>query len=234
MLPGRTNVALVTGCGPIRLQENPPDGLVIRRYPSSQGGQIPLPSTAWIQFRSWSQLESLAAAMDAEVTPCASEALAQSLSPIRPGPRTSAPPRSTRLERFIPHKGCFSSHAYSQRFEDGLYKYELYGRTHYASVRNNQWYKTDRYTGIHLETPPGSFPLEWKPELPGRKYPRSHDLGQLMVNLRTRLPSRHQEAAVMCTGLSPVRTGSSHRYDGVPFGIASRIAETLRRRLETI
>lgn len=231
-LPGRTNVALLTGSRPLSLLQHPQEGLVVRAHPS-HGGQVPLPSTAWLQYSSYAHLQDTARILGAKVAPCAAETLASSLSRVKLGAPVPGPSRTTPLKRFDRRSGSFRSCAHISRPEDGLYEYKLYGRLpRYASRKNGQWHAADKLEGIFLELPLGSFPLRWVPERRSR-YSRSADLGQLVVDHRTDLPARYKETAVMCTGLPPVRTKDSYNYDGVPRKIAERIARTLRRRLET-
>lgn len=249
-LPGGTQTAVLLGARPIGPHFYRELGAVVVQQQPEES-QIPLPSTVWLQYEGQSQLHDFAAAVGAEVTACAAQALATSLTPFDPGPPTAPPARDTSLELLDPTTGRFNPVDLTSRKPlTGLYKYTLYGRLHrYALLHQpprqvpghrhapalppeRTWHSVDRREGIHYVLPPSAFPLRWKADAAGGPTGRGA-LGRLTADWRAPLPLAQERAAVLCTGLAGVRTADAEGYDGVPFCIADRIAHSLHRRLET-
>ncbi|GII34145.1 hypothetical protein Pmi06nite_75870 [Planotetraspora mira] len=228
-LPGRYNVAVLAGARPDAAYWSHLPGVVFRNYPSP-ANQLPLPASVWMQWDDLEETRKIAAALGAEPVSCVAETIARRLDRIALGELTAPPARTTGLARFDNSTGNFLSCAYSSHPQDGLYEYKLYGRLpRYATVRNGSWYAAGKRIGIHLELPSGSFPLQWRPDSGTRD---GQTLGQLIAPYKALLPKPQEEAAVMCTGLPPLKTEAGRVYDGVPRWIAGRIAQSLRRNLE--
>ncbi|MDP9844324.1 hypothetical protein [Streptosporangium lutulentum] len=223
-LPGETGVTLLTGTRPAPEHWMRLPGVVVNRR--QQETQIQLPSTVWFQGHD----EQAGAALGATLKPCAAERIAGELTPLVLGQPGPGPARNTDLAPFDTLSGRFGWPRPTPSPRAGLYEYLLHGRIpQHAIFRNGQWYPVDRSEGICLSLPPGAFPFRWRAE-PGKGT--RHNLGRLIVDHRAALPRRQREAAVLCTGLPPIRLTEGHAYDGVPKWIAEKIAKSSRRKLE--
>lgn len=228
-LPGRTNVLLLNGARQHLARYEKLDGAVLRQ--GAPGPSLPLPATLWLQAPTRSRLESCAEELGAAIVPCVAESLAYALREVSLGEPAQPPASRHRMKRFDPASGCFHATENAARPRDGLYEVELHhSLTRFLSVRQGKWYAADRHEAIHLELPRSAFPLTWYAQ---RRHAHTGPwLGRLAADYRAPLPSRHQAAAVMCTGLPPTADGSGLAYDGVPKDIAEIIARSLRRELE--
>jgi hypothetical protein len=234
LLPGSVNTALLIGARPALPTLYHARSAIVHEQRDQAWG-IPLPSSVWWQYGHVWQLQDVADRFGLPVVPCAAEDTAGSLAAFcLPGP-VSQPARRSSVERFDPARGCFSATAAPNgRYQPGLYKYTLYGRrVQHALFEGGKWYRVDRWEGIHHVLAPRAFPLRWT-SATGRPHPGASAFGQFVADYRAPLPGPHEEAAVMCTGLPPIRLpDGSRRYDGVPLHIARRISTSLHRNLET-
>ncbi len=245
-LPGGIQTAVLTGTRSVGLALCRQLGAVVERPQPAEAG-MPLPATVWFQYSESSQLHGLAASLGAQVTPCAAEALARSLTPFKPGPATAPPESRSSVEKLDPTTAEFTGvHLSRHRPTPGLYKYTLYGRLprylllrrtprqtpHHQHAGSGTWHAVGRREGTHYVLPATAFPLQWEPYPEATPHGRK-TLGRLTANWRAPLPLTQERAAVLCTGLAGTRTKQGDRYDGIPLHIAERIAVSLRRRLET-
>ncbi|MFC5821825.1 hypothetical protein [Nonomuraea harbinensis] len=222
-LPGTVRVALLVGARPAPdYWKGLPGAVVYQNQP--QEGCIQPPSTVWFQDHE----EQASAVLGAPLTACAAEQIAGALPKLELPPPGHRPSRQTELALFDGSSGRFKPSGSAGSPREGLYRYFLYGRIpHYAIFRDHHWHGVDRDEGIHLVLPPTTFPFLWKAD-----GDNQHGLGRLTVNNRAPLPHRQRKAAVLCTGLPPLRSADGHVYDGVPRPVAEQIAESLHRKLE--
>ncbi|MET8297589.1 hypothetical protein ABZW02_26550 [Streptomyces sp. NPDC005180] len=249
-LPGNTQTAVLTGARPVGLGFYTGRGAVTTPQQHEQNG-IPLPGALWFQYPELSRLHEFAAAVSAEVVPCAAESASRSLRAFDPGPESAPPACDSQAELLDPLTGRFRPVGpIGRRPAPGLYKYKQFGhRDRYVLLREPSrqpapghrtrvprpeptWHSVDRRAGIHYALRPSALPLRWKADqVPGQAG--RNTLGRLTADRMAPLPLAQERTAVLCTGLTSLRTAESEHYDGVPLFIAERIAHTLHRRLET-
>lgn len=227
-LPGPIKVSLVLGARPHPDLTKGLDGFVTARLTAVASG-LPLPSTIWFEGNE----EDAAALLSAEPIPCEAARVANSLRRLRSGRPTPGPAKYTELRPFDARVGRFQLSRHLPSPGDGLYRYDLHGKIpQYLLRRHGDWYEVDRDEGIHLSLPPAAFPLEWCPEFP--RHRGGPALGCLTVSEAAPLPRVHASAAVLCTGLPPLKSGQRAIYDGVPRWMAEKISSSLGRTLEAL
>ncbi|MGW0771662.1 hypothetical protein [Streptomyces sp. NPDC002676] len=250
-LPGNTQTAVLTGARPASRGFYEKKGAVAMPQQPEQTG-IPLPVALWLQYTERSHLHEFAAAVTAEVVPCAAESAARSLRAFALGPETASPARDSPAEILDPSTGQFRPvDLIGRKPVPGLYKYKQFGRRErYALLREPPrqtapalhapvpppewtWHSVDRRAGIHYALRPSALPLRWKADHPVPGPIGRNALGRLTADRRAPLPLAQERAAVLCTGLASLRTADTEHYDGVPLFVADRIARTLQRRLES-
>lgn len=223
-LPGETQVTLLTGARPTLENWTGLPGLVVCRH--RQEDSIQPPSTVWFQGHE----EQAQSALGVQLTRCAAERIADELPPLKLGQPGPGPARNTELAVFDKFSGQFRKSRPDPVPPPGLYRYLLHGQIpRYVLRHDRHWYPVGRDEGIHLSLPSTTHPLRWRAD---QAEGTRQSAGRLTVNHRTPLPRRHREAAVLCTGLPPLRVSGGLAYDGVPQQIAEKIATSLYRKLE--
>jgi hypothetical protein len=202
---------------------------------SSNGIEVPLPSTVLVQYDDPDSLPETARRLDVLYVPCASTQLASALPRIQPGLPAAEPGRADEchLTQFDAGSGRFVP-VPSVR-DDGLYRWLGGDRTRVFRLhRSGSFLATEREAGIYLElSRTGGNLVRWEPETgTGRQL-----TGRLLVDERAPLPPVHARTAVLCSGLPPItvqrpgRAGQVLAYDNVPFAVAEAIAVSLGQRL---
>ncbi|MET8046564.1 hypothetical protein ABZU75_03115 [Streptosporangium sp. NPDC005286] len=223
-LPGETQVTLITGARPTLENWTDLPGLVVCQH--RQETPILPPSTVWFQGHE----EQAQSALGVELARCAAEQIADELPPLKLGQPGSGPARNTELTVFDKFSGQFRKSRPDPIPSPGLYRYLLHGRIpQYVLLRDRHWYPIGRDEGIHLSLSSTTYPLRWQAD---QAEGTRQGTGRLTIDHRTPLPRRHREAAVLCTGLPPLRVTGGLAYDGVPRQIAEKIATSLHRKVE--
>ncbi|MER5352072.1 hypothetical protein ABT093_17300 [Kitasatospora sp. NPDC002551] len=238
-LPFSDGLALITGARPAAvrraLDSASADWLELLEIPGeTRQGAVPLPATLMVQYDDAARLGELAARLGAAYVPCAALQLG-ALLPRAQAEAEAAPPGGAGLDtverydltarRFVPA----GSHS-----EDGLYRWR--GADHTLLVRllrGGRFTRTERETGIYLELARhNDNAMRWRPET-GAGRTR---LGRLFVDRNTPLPPLHARAAVLCTGLPPIRgnQGQTLAYDNVPLVLAEALAASLLQDLQIL
>ncbi|MFE7558644.1 hypothetical protein [Kitasatospora sp. NPDC057500] len=238
-LPFSDGLALITGArsAAVRrtLDSAAADWLELLEIPDeTRQGAVPLPATLMVQYDDVARLGELAARIGAAYVPCAALQLG-ALLPRAQAEAEAAPPGGAGLDtverydltaqRFVPTR----SHS-----EDGLYRWRGADRTLLVRLlRDGRFTRTERETGIYLELARiNENAVRWRAETAtGRAR-----LGRLFVDRNAPLPPLHARAAVLCTGLPPIRgnKGQTLAYDNVPLVLAEALAASLLQDLQIL
>ncbi|MFF3600896.1 hypothetical protein [Kitasatospora indigofera] len=238
-LPFSDGLALITGArsAAVRavLGSAAADWLELLEIPGEAGeGAVPLPATLMVQYDDAARLDELAARIGAAYVPCAALQVAALLPRAQAGAE-AAPPGGAGLdtvERYdLASRRFFPAQSHT---EDGLYRWRGADHTRLVRLlRDGRFTRTEHETGIYLELARHhENAVRWRPEAAtGRAR-----LGRLFVDRNAPLPPLHARAAVLCTGLPPIRgsQGQTLAYDNVPQVLAEAMAASLLQDLQIL
>lgn len=233
-LPAADGIALIAGARrprAMRLLEDFWGSLAhARRVPPT--GEVPLPVTHYVTFRSESELADAAAETGLAFAGQAAGRIARVLPPCRPHVPAGPPAYGSalmRLEVMQPRDWRPVSAARANP-PDGLYREQVHGRWRHITRRDGEWFASDLSTGTFAELArQNESALRWRPD-PART---AADVGTVFVDWGAPLPALHSRALVLCTGLPPRfgTTATTAIYENVPRTVAAHVCTSLGQSL---
>lgn len=233
-LPAADGLAVIAGARRPRtmrsLEEFWGSLAMARRVPPA--GEVPLPITYYLTFRSEAELVEATAAGGLVFAGTAAERMARTMSVCRPHVRTGPPAYGSavsRLEAMHPRDWRPTS-ATQANPPDGLYREQVHGRWRHITRSDGEWFACDLSTGIFAELARRKeSAVRWRPD-PAR---RAADVGTVFVDWGAPLPAVHSRALVLCTGLPPKygSTATTAIFENVPRTVAARVGMSLGQSL---
>lgn len=233
-LPTADGIAVIAGARRPRTMRSLEDVwgslATARRVPPA--GDVPLPITFYVTFRSDAELVDAATEAGLVFAGQAAGRIARALPVCRPRVPAGPPAYGSavgRLEATQPRDWRPASAAQTNP-PDGLYREQVHGRWRHITRRDGEWFACDLSTGIFAELARRKeSALRWRPD----SERTGADVGTVFVDWGAPLPALHCRALVMCTGLPPRfgATATTAIFENVPRTVADCVCTSLGQSL---
>jgi len=231
-LPMSDGTAVLTGSRRAGLVEQieASEVSVLHHQPASAAGDLPAPTSIFIQYDDVNGLREAAASVGATYAGCAALKLAERLPDVRLGPPAPPPASSNAtVERLAEGDGIVFTPSGTD--EDGLYRLKLQGRLAHLYQLDGQWHHCGLAVGVFTDhARRGRSVIRWR----GERQTDNGDVGTLFVDWGSPLPPLHARTLTLCSGLPPRLSAAARTaiYGNVPAAVATAVARSLSQWLQ--